>query len=514
MKIKSKLNSLKKLPKLMVRPLQLSCFALTVFGTTGQAGSLDNFMGDMYSNTTAAGVFQTQQRGIISGGSYVGRFGIKSINLFHFDAPKVSGGCGGINLFGGSFSFINAEQLTQVLRGIAQNALGLLFHLGLNAISQPLASMLSTWSAKLQEMNDLLKNSCEAARKLFQIDTTGGAMLEGVKSSVKGLKTSTGSFSDYFSSVKSEFSNGWDALRGNASNPTSADKAAQQIPNVGNVTWRAINATDSFKAIMPNSGGDETEAKLMLMNFIGTQVFDVTSEAKTENDQCPAGKTECEPKPAPFRAALTIDDLISPKESLPFYVCQDGDYGDEACAKLPLTQSTLTSRYKGIAYLVNKNLYGINSTQEQLPREQIVAAISAGNGIVGKAGKVGIESALTQEEKAFQTMTGTQLIYFISKVNNQMDQVVLISEKMRPLIIHEMAVNLAKSLHQASLLTFNGSGVRASPPDNYEQVLNSWQQQIQHYDKTNKVQSFNDIAKLVDTVASTMAVVNLPTPTR
>ncbi|NNH79194.1 hypothetical protein HLH17_16375 [Acinetobacter sp. ANC 5380] len=514
MKIKNKLNGLKKFPKLMIKPLQLSCFALTVFGTTSQAGSLDNFMGDMYSNTTAAGMFSTQQRGIISGGSFVGRFGIKSINLVHFDPPRVSGGCAGINLFGGSFSFINAEQLTQVLRAVAQNALGLLFQLGLNAISQPLSSMLSTWAAKLQEMNSLLKNSCEAARKLFQLDTSGSSMVNSVKDSIKGIKTSTGAFKDYFGSVQKEFSNGWNALRGKTENQTSADRAIAEIPNVGNVTWRAINATDSFKAILPVNGGNELEAKLMLMNFIGTEVFNATTETKSTTKDCASGGSQCDPKPARFQTTLTIADLISPKDNIPFYTCQADDTGDEGCAQLPLQQSKLSNQFRGVAYLVNKNLYGIESSEMNLTRDQIVAALNQGKGIVGKAGKTGIETALTTEEKAFQGMSNTQLIYYISKVNNQLDQVVLISEFMRPLIIQELAVKLATALQEAATLTFNGSNIKATPPDNYQSTLAQWKQEIYHYDKVDKVQKFNEANMMVDKVASTLSVVNLPVNAR
>ncbi|HBF65930.1 MAG TPA: hypothetical protein DDW34_09510, partial [Clostridium sp.] len=118
----------------------------------------------------------------------------------------------------------------QLLRAIAQNALGLLFQLGLNAISQPLSSLLTTWSAKLQEMNSLLKNSCEAARKLFQIDKTGGAMLDAVKGSIGEIKTQTGGFKDYFSNVQKNFTSGWNSLRGNSPDgqaTSRADKAIQ-----------------------------------------------------------------------------------------------------------------------------------------------------------------------------------------------------------------------------------------------------------------------------------------------
>ncbi|WP_227548718.1 conjugal transfer protein TraH [Acinetobacter radioresistens] len=477
-------------------------------------------MSDMYSNTTAPGMFQTQQRGVISGGSFVGRFGIKSINLVSFDPPRVSAGCGGINLFGGSFSFINAQELTQLLRAIAQNALGLLFQLGLNAISQPLSSLLTTWSAKLQEMNSLLKNSCEAARKLFQIDKTGGAMLDAVKGSMGEIKTQTGGFKDYFSNVQKNFSQGWNSLRGNSPDgeaTSRADKAIQELPNVGNVTWRAINASDSYKAIMPASGGSELEAKIMLMNVIGTEVFNASAQTASGDKDCATGSGQCDPKPARYESVISIDDLISPQDAKPFYACQGSDTADEGCQKLPLNQNAKLSTYfKGVARIVNKSFYNIDSSEINLNRTTVQAQINGGHGIVGKAGKANIESVMTAEEKAFYGSIDTQLIGYISKVNNSPDQVYLIAEHVRRIVIHDMAVKLAKTLEEAAVLTFNGSTVKATPPQSYDTNLERWRNEIAKYQITpdGRVKQFNDLNQMVGTIAASLPINPVAVPTR
>lgn len=512
MKIRNSLNVLNKIPKAIVKPLQLSCLALTLLGTTGQAGSLDNFMGDMYSNTTSAGVFSTQQRGIISGGSYVGRFGIKSINLVNFDPPRVSAGCGGINLFGGAFSFINAQQLTQILRGIAQNALGLLFQLGLNAISQPLSSLLSTWSSKLQSMNSLLKNSCEAARKLFQIDTSGQSMMNALTDGIQEIGTQSGKFKDAFSGTMGRFEKGWQELtaRKPENGLTSGDKAINELPNVGNVTWRAINATDSFKAITPVNGGDEYQSKIMLMNFIGTEIIDATNQAQPTDGSCSTGANRCEPKPSIYRSVLTMKDLIAPEANKPFYHCQADDTGDEACQTLPLQSGKLIDNFRGVVFLVNKNLYGIQSSEINLSNEQIVAAINAGQGIVGKAGKPNLNSALTQEEKAFMNLSGSQVIYYASRVNHQPDQVVLISEFLRPILVEDIVVKLATALYDSAVLTFNGSEVKATPPADYMENMKRWKAEIAQYSSKKRLENFNQLEALVNSVANTMPVNSVP----
>lgn len=515
-------KTLVNIPKTFLKPLRVSCLLATVLGAsqTAVTASLDGFMSDMYSNTTSAGMFQTQQRGVISGGSFVARFGIKSINLVAFDPPRVSAGCGGINLFGGSFSFINAQELTQLLRAIAQNALGLLFQLGLNAISQPLSSLLTTWSAKLQEMNSLLKNSCEAARKLFQIDKTGGEMLNSLKSSMGEIKTQTGGFKDYFSNVSKNFSEGWNSLRGSAPDgqaTSRADKAIQELPNVGNVTWRAINASDSYKAILPNSGGNDLQAKIMLMNVVGTEVFSASKTTQSGDTDCATGSNQCDPKPAIYRSSIGIDDLISPQDNSPFYACQSGDTSDEGCQKLPLQEGAkLSSYFQGVAYMVNKKFYDINSSTIDLDRSQIVAAISAGKGIVGKAGKANIESVLTTDEKAFYSNSGLQLIGDITRVNNQPDQVILIAEHTRKMLIQELAVKLAESLERAAMLTFNGSSVKASPPQDFDANMARWRGEIARYKVTEveRVKHFNELQKMVNTVADTLPTNPISVSTR
>lgn len=511
-------KALNNIPKTFLKPLRICCLLATVAGAsqTATTASLDSFMGDMYSNTTAPGMFQTQQRGVISGGSFVGRFGIKSINLVSFDPPRVSAGCGGINLFGGSFSFINAQELTQLLRAIAQNALGLLFQLGLNAISQPLSSLLTTWSAKLQEMNSLLKNSCEAARKLFQIDKTGGSMLDAVKGSIGEIKTQTGGFKDYFSNVQKNFTSGWNSLKGNSPDgqaTSRADKAIQELPNVGNVTWRAINASDTFKAILPNTGGSELEAKIMLMNIIGTEVFNASSDTNTNPDKnantCATGSNQCDPKPAIFNSTIGIDDLKSPQANNAFYACQTGDTSDEGCQKLPLNENANMSNYfKGVALIVNRYFYGIENPNIDISRSVILEQINTGKGIVGKAGKPNIESIMTAQEKAFYGGVNTQLIGYITKVNNQPDQVILIAEYIRPLIINDLAVKLAKSLENAAVMTFNGSRVKASKPEAYDRNLERWRAEIARHELTGdqQIKQFNDLDKLVGTVAASLPI--------
>jgi hypothetical protein len=65
-----------------------------------------------------------QRRGVLTGGSLNARNRIMNESLWHFVPPSFDAGCGGIDLFAGSFSFLSAEQFQNLLRAIAANAAG------------------------------------------------------------------------------------------------------------------------------------------------------------------------------------------------------------------------------------------------------------------------------------------------------------------------------------------------------------------------------------------------------
>ena len=66
-------------------------------------------MFDTMLNHTAPTAHLGQRRGVLTGGSVNARNRIMNESLWHFVPPSFDAGCGGIDLFAGSFSFISAE---------------------------------------------------------------------------------------------------------------------------------------------------------------------------------------------------------------------------------------------------------------------------------------------------------------------------------------------------------------------------------------------------------------------
>jgi conjugative transfer pilus assembly protein TraH len=91
-------------------------------------GEMNQFF-DSLANTTDPTVTSTARRGVIAGGGAQFRNRIVDTNLVTFTPPSFQGGCGGVDLFGGSFSYVSGDQIVPLLKAIASNAVGYAFQI-------------------------------------------------------------------------------------------------------------------------------------------------------------------------------------------------------------------------------------------------------------------------------------------------------------------------------------------------------------------------------------------------
>ena len=76
---------------------------------------LNSSLNDMFTrwggrvNVTTPGAYEAQTRGFLVGGSISARVPRDTLQPFAIKSPYIKAGCGGIDIFGGSFSFINAD---------------------------------------------------------------------------------------------------------------------------------------------------------------------------------------------------------------------------------------------------------------------------------------------------------------------------------------------------------------------------------------------------------------------
>jgi conjugative transfer pilus assembly protein TraH len=159
--------------------------------------SMDRFMDDMgaAANVTGPTAFEGQSAGYYSLGNVWTRFPQKTTNVANLQLPRARAGCGGIDIFAGSFSFINASEMVALLKAVANNAVGFAFSLAIDTVCPECNKIMQEFSQKAQLMNNLSINSCEMAQGLV-----GGLWPKGDladKAICEAIGNSEGIFTDY-----------------------------------------------------------------------------------------------------------------------------------------------------------------------------------------------------------------------------------------------------------------------------------------------------------------------------
>lgn len=184
----------------MLRLILIAALINLSIGAPARAGvnaELDSFFNGMggAANVTGPSAYQGQSAGYYTGGGLWSRFAQTSANPINLQLPNVKAGCGGIDLFGGSFSFINSDELIALLKATASNALGFAFMLAIKSISPQIASTLEDLSQKVQQLNQFNMNSCEMAQNL--VSGLWGKQAGREAEICKYIGNSQGIFSDW-----------------------------------------------------------------------------------------------------------------------------------------------------------------------------------------------------------------------------------------------------------------------------------------------------------------------------
>lgn len=149
-------------------------FAMTIIAVQPAQADIDTLMEDVFGsmvNVTDGSAYQSQTRGALIAPRVTVRNQISNPSLVQFQSPTVDAGCGGIDVFGGSLSFISADQFTQMLRNIASNATGYAFGLALEAMCPTCKQEMSRLQKMVNSWNQSLSDSCTTAKYL--VNSTG-----------------------------------------------------------------------------------------------------------------------------------------------------------------------------------------------------------------------------------------------------------------------------------------------------------------------------------------------------
>jgi len=211
-------------------------------------------------NVTSPGAFRGQAMNLYTGGSLMMRAPGRNYPLVNAQLPSLKAGCGGIDIFGGAFSFINKDQFVALLRNIGSNAMGYAFKLALQSISPDIDKLLTELQDQINKINAMNINSCEAAQAL--VNGVVGEYDQSIMSGCANISQYLGTVTDR---VDARFTC---ATNAPAVVKNAADSGDPNVRNAtfvkGNVIWMALNQV---------AGAISREEKELIMSVIGSVVL-------------------------------------------------------------------------------------------------------------------------------------------------------------------------------------------------------------------------------------------------
>ncbi|MBE6423127.1 conjugal transfer protein TraH [Succinivibrio dextrinosolvens] len=314
--------------------------------------------GTSLSNTTSAKSFHTATRGVISGGGVQVRTKIFNDNVINFVPPSFNASCNGLDIFLGSFSFINADELVQLFRSIASNALGFLFQLALDVVAPKIAQLMQKFADIVRELNKMVSDSCHMAQGLVTAARGDFSYFNKLSESTAALGGAVRNLGD---SVQQFFGMGEgetaQSARGKQSKHFKDD--AEKEGEIGNFMWNAMkkNISDGVNRSMASRlqelGLEHMEE--IIMSLTGYYVATETTPSTTAGHGATVSEKEIQGR---HGKELDIKALIEGSEHHDFvqYECDDRSAGENAKCLYPKPQKQ--SNVEGLAQLMYKGLCG------------------------------------------------------------------------------------------------------------------------------------------------------------
>jgi conjugative transfer pilus assembly protein TraH len=218
-------------------------------------------------NVTGPSSYNGQRAGYATLGSVQVKTRNRTSSLANIQLPSLRAGCGGIDVFAGSFSFISEEELIHLMEAIMQNAAGFAFELALESMSPAVQETVAKLRDLVQQVNAMNINSCEAGQLL------AGSLWPKVDSAQAHICTTIGSYTGWFADQVSSrhecrnFNKQQDVIN------SAPESMRDQIPVNINYAWQAIQKNNFLRS-------DRTLAEFF-MTLTGT-IITKAAESETE----------------------------------------------------------------------------------------------------------------------------------------------------------------------------------------------------------------------------------------
>ena len=527
---------LKKITKGVLIATLASVLTTSFLNEEGQAGSLamQNFVNQMFV-ASSGGTATSSGNGVTySGGYFEVRTPLAGANVIAFTPPDISAGCGGINLYFGSFHFINGQQFMALLREIGQQALGYAFQLAIDAMCHQCGALLAMIEKDIQDMNNALKNTCQLAKGVFNGDDMGD-IAQVVNQTRKVMGSAVGDVSGIFSgtepSMQSTVDNDEASIKTNftelmnsvgdsgtavTTTTTVAASQAEAVPQF-NMFWKAINATESqmlmaglstavtIPASVPeaqatssnipceNSSTPDACTKEILMSLVGTIIIPPQESSNNNNAQGQAIQSQTDNVASGniggrahwYPASLNLTDLVNGTTNGSVYQCQAftsssgqsyGQYSpNTGCIGTMTTTSLSTMGYIGIKKTVQDLMFGGDL-----------------NGVMHNGLIPDLEQDVTPSATALAfengLPTGAQVLLKDAQTGNQNNPSSLlffVGKSLEPIVVNEFATRFGEVVLKAAQPYANVKHI-ILPPD-YKLHLQTLENEEMSYQKLEAV---------------------------
>lgn len=215
----------------------LSLFILPF--TTNANSWVDDWL--QQKTTTSPNYFSGQQRGYYTAGGFSARWPSKVDYPITVEMPRVKSGCGGIDVFLGGFSFLNADYLVDKLQSILENAPAVAFDLALKTLCEQCSNTIKNFEAMADKLNSMQIDECAASKELVGVvmDENGfhstEVMRERLGTAIKENKLSQG------------VSEMWDIL-------TKEDELNNNVPQPADIASITNGCNAEIKAVFLTGG--------------------------------------------------------------------------------------------------------------------------------------------------------------------------------------------------------------------------------------------------------------------
>ena len=452
--------------------------------TTGplHASQLSDAMDGMFTAMTQPQGFSTPTMNGVAFGSASVRFPVQNFNSISFDPPRINAGCSGIDMYMGSFSFINSEQLKTMLRAFAQGAVGYAFKTAIRAICGSCMATLDDLQAITQRMNTLGKNTCALSKLAADTLTNKFGAQEKADKAESLLMSARQTVDDWFKGEEKTKLNGL-GDRGNIYN--------------GNLTIRALfnsGAADRFGSTgssrVYGMSGDMPD---LIMNLVGTQIVPTGNNDKRT---CTGGDSgDCRRAPETIIGKLNFDHILNGRsgtgERITFWRC---DTRDEEMACQNPTETDF--QFEGTRRYVQRMLFGDNAS----------AYAPSSDSIMGTILRSGVGGLTTQQKNFLSSAQSIPLMGVIYRTQHSRDIAQAILSQSADYVAHEMAYKIVFEAIQITEQAFSKNTV--TMPSDMQTKIAALRADI----ATKGYQNAGEVLATLDRIETLLTAVNKKFP--